>query len=91
MINNDKQIKFNEVRGVICEISQGNDFSSVTLEVGYTNPRKVNLCTKTSYFDPIIKGFKIGDKVIAQFYISSNKKHERWYSTANLLTINFSY
>jgi len=87
MINNDKQLKFNEVKGVIVEISHAEDFCSVTLEVGHTNPRKVNLCTKTSYFEPLIKGFKLGDKVLAQFYISSNKKHDRWYSTANLLTL----
>jgi hypothetical protein len=91
MISNDKQLKFNEVRGVIVEIAHADEFSSITLEVGHSNPRKVNLCTKNAYFEPLIIGFKIGDKVSAQFYISSNKKHDRWYSTANLLTLNQSY
>jgi len=88
MITNQKQVVFNQVRGILSEINVADDFCSITLEVGHSNTRNVNLCTKSVYFEAIIKNFKIGDKVNAQFYLASNKKHERWYTTANLLALD---
>jgi len=29
----------------------------------------------------------VGDKVMIRFYISSRKKHDRWYTTASILDI----
>lgn len=88
MISNQKQIVFNQVRGVISEINLEPDYCSITLEVGHANMRNVNLCAKTIYFEQMIKGYKLGDKVNAQFYIASNKKHNRWYTTANILSLD---
>jgi hypothetical protein len=87
MINNQKQIKFNELKGIISEINVAEDYCSITLEVGHSNIRSVNLCSKAIYFDRLIQNFKIGDKVNAHFYLASNKKNGRWYTTANLLNV----
>ena len=85
MISNQKQIVYNQVRGVISEINFDPDYCSITLEVGHSNKRNINLCSKAIYFEPMIQSFLVGDKVNALFYIASNKKHSRWYTTANLL------
>lgn len=88
MISNQKQIVFNQLRGVISEINREPDYCSITLEVGHSNLRNVNLCAKTIYFEQMIQSYKVGDKVNVQFYVSSNKKHNRWYTTANLLSVD---
>lgn len=85
---NDKQVVFNKVIGVIHEIELGDRFSNLTLIVGHENLRHVNLCMKSELFSIAIKEYKIGDKVIVTYYISSIKKHSRWYTTATLLTID---
>jgi hypothetical protein len=87
MINNQKQIKFNEIKGIIIEINIADDYCSITLEVGHSNKRNVNLCCKAIYFEKLIQNFKTGDNVNAHFYLASNKKNDRWYTTANLLNI----
>jgi len=87
MISNQKQIVFNQVRGVISEINIDADYCSITLAVGHANIRNVNLCAKSIYFTTMIESFRLGDKVNAQFYLASNKKHNRWYTTANLLAL----
>jgi hypothetical protein len=91
MINNDKQTHFNQVKGVITEINRGEEFSNLTLILGHTNPRNINLCTKTYHFDEMIKRYAIGDKVVAQFYASSNYKNDRWYTTCNILSLAKDY
>lgn len=90
MIKND-QVHFNKVKGELIEINQGNDFCYVVLRVGLSNERTVCLSTKTEYFKNIFKDYKIGDKLIAQFYIVSNKKNDRWYTTAYLLDLMIDY
>jgi hypothetical protein len=42
---------------------------------------------KTDLFLELIKGYLIGEKVVVTYYLSSNKKNNRWYTTATLLTI----
>jgi hypothetical protein len=88
MINNQKQVKFNEIKGVLSEITFDEQFCSITIQVGHTNPRQINLSSKKVYFDEIIKDFKVGDNVLAMFYIASTKKYNRWYTTAFLLSLN---
>jgi len=87
MIKNERQTIFNQIKGEITEVNRGDEFSSITLVVGRTNVRHVNLSCKTPQFDLMIKNFSSGDKIIAQFYISSNKKNDRWYTTGTLLSI----
>ena len=88
MIKNDKQIYYNQIRGEIKEINICEDYSSVTITVGRENARNVNLSCKTQFFREMIKKCSLGDKIICQFYVSSNKKNDRWYTTATLLSLS---
>lgn len=84
---NEKQLFFNHLRGCIAEIEFGEKFSNVTLHIGHENVRSANFCMKSALFNDSIKGFKIGDIVLVKYYLSSNKKNGRWYTTASLLSI----
>lgn len=88
MIKNDKQIYYNQIRGEIKEINICDEYSSVTLSVGRENSRKVNLSCRTQYFKEMIKNCSMGDKVVCHFYVASNKKNDRWYTTATLLSLS---
>jgi len=85
---NDKQVFFNQVKGTLSEINQGDKFCNITLNVGHENIRQVNLVMKRYQFDNLMNGLNQGDKVCARFYITSRKKLDRWFTTANLLSIN---
>lgn len=84
---NERQLYFNQVRGVIEELNDGDKFCSITLRVGHENPRQVNLVLKKPEFDKIKDIHSVGEKVSVKFYIVSRKKNERWYTTATLLEI----
>jgi len=84
---NDKQVYFNQIKGTIDELNDGEKFCSVTLNVGHENPRQVNVIVKKPQFDKLTQSHKIGDKVTCRFYITSRKKDARWYTMANLLDI----
>lgn len=87
LIRSDKQVLFNQVRGIIDEINEGEDFCNVTLKVGHDNHRLVNFTMKRTQFEEIGKKHTLGEKVTIRFYISSRKKHDRWYTTASVLDI----
>ena len=87
MIKNDKQIYYNQIKGEIKEINICEDYSSVTLVVGRENYRNVNLSCKTQFFKEMISKYSLGDKIVCHFYIASNKKNDRWFTTATLLSI----
>ena len=84
---NDKQIHFNQIKGVLSEINDGEKFCNITLSVGHENVRSVNLVMKKHQFESLLQGYKIGDKLSARFYITSRKKLDRWFTTANLLAL----
>ena len=90
IIKNDKQFRFNEIKGVITELNDEPEFCSITVTVGHENPRDVNLSLKKSHYDSIAKDLILGDKITARFYIVSRKKNERWYTSANLLAVHKS-
>jgi hypothetical protein len=85
LIKNTLQLWYNQVRGEVIEINIEETFSNITLKVGKANPRLVNLTGKSQYFQKIISGINVGEKILAKFYISSNKKNDRYYTTATLL------
>lgn len=87
LIRSDKQVLFNQVRGFIDEINEEADFCNITLKVGHENQRLVNFSMKRLQFEEIAKNHKLGEKVTIRFYISSRKKHDRWYTTASVLDI----
>lgn len=85
--NNDKQLKFADIRGVISELNDDGEFCSITLICGHEKLRDVNLATRRVEFEKIISKHKIGDKVMCRYYPSSKKKHSRWYTHLILLSI----
>ena len=88
LINTKVQAIFNEIKGTIVELDKHELFSNITLSVGNHNKRKANLVCKTILYDKIIENqFKVGDKVKIRFFLSSSKKHDRWYTNANILEV----
>jgi len=90
---NEKQHNFNQIKGVITELNDGDKFCSLTLMVGHENPRPVNLVIKKLVFDSYKELHRVGDKVLVKFYLSSRNKpsHDekpRWGTMANVLQID---
>ncbi len=86
-----QQMLFNEIRGEVLEIMDGEEWCSIVITVGHDNKRLVNLVCKKLAFDDMFKKriIKLKDFVVCRFYISSRKaKNERYYTNANLLSIN---
>ena len=86
-IKNDKQVYFNQIKGVICELNDGEKYCSITLEVGHENTRNVNLVLKKHQFDELCKTHKLKDKITLRFFLSSRFKNGRWYTMANVLGV----
>ena len=63
------------------------EFCSITVSVGHENPRHVNLSLKKPHYDRISSDLKLGDRILARFYVVSRKKSDRWYTSANLLDV----
>jgi hypothetical protein len=82
---NQLQLYFNQVKGEIVEINLDELYSNLTIKVGHHNSRQVNLVAKTSTFNNIISNLKLGDRIVAKYYLSSNKKNDRYYTTATIL------
>ena len=85
---NDKQLYFNQVKGIIEELNDGDIYCSITLKVGHENTRLVNFTLKKPHFDELSRVKKIGDKVTIRFFLSSRFKNERWYTVANVLDVS---
>lgn len=85
---NEKQLHFNQIRGSVCEMNDGEQFCSITLNVGHENVRQVNLVMKKRHYDEVAPKFAVGDRVCVRYYVTSRKKHERWYTMANVLEVH---
>jgi hypothetical protein len=84
---NEKQVFFNQVKGRIEELNDGDRWCSITLLVGHENQRLVNLCLQKDQYDKYKATYKIGQKVSVRFFLTSRFRHERWHTTANVLSI----
>ena len=84
---NDKQVFFNQIKGVVAEINEHEMYCSITLSVGHEQKRFVNLNIKKIQFDKVKAEFGIDDKVIAKYYVTSKKKNDRWFTSANVLSV----
>lgn len=82
---NQLQLYFNQVKGEIVEINLNEFYSNLTLKVGHHNSRQVNLVAKTQAFNNIIENLKLGDRIVAKYYLSSHKKNDRYYTSATIL------
>jgi hypothetical protein len=87
VIKSDKQVYFNQVKGVIDELNDSDTFCNITLSVGHDRPRQVNLVAKKELFNDVFDKYKIGDWIGFKFFLSSRFKHGRWYTMANILEI----
>ena len=87
VIKNDKQVFFNQIRGEVFEINVDEKFSNVILQLGHENTRHAAFVIKTELFKQYEPRLNVGDKVTIRFYISSRKKHDRWYTTATILDL----
>ena len=88
---NDRQLNFNTIRGTVKEISPVEDYyPNLTLEVGHENKRMVNFLFKRDEYQRIVDNYGLGTKVNIKFYISSRFKGGRWYTSANMLSIDIA-
>lgn len=85
IIHNEKQIYYNQVRGVLCEKNDEEQFCNITIEAGHETKRYINFCLKKSLFDKIFNTIEIGEKVFIRFFASSKFKNEKWYTVLNVL------
>ncbi len=81
------QFNYNEIKGVVFELNDDVSFCSISLNIGYDNTRSVNVVCKKSQWEEFSKNLKTGDKVAIKFYIVSNHKHNRWYTSARILAV----
>ena len=85
---NEKQLNFNQIKGIVSEINNETEFCSLTLKLGHENIRNANLICKKAQFDKMMTGFELGDKVSVRFYVTSRNKEGRWYTAANMLSVH---
>ena len=87
---NDKQTNFNKIIGVVAEKNDAPVYCSLTLNVGTTKVRPVNLCIKKDEYDKIIAPLEIGQKVVVYFYLRSKKSKDgkTWYNYNNILGVS---
>lgn len=88
---NDKQIKFNEIKGTISILQDEGFFCLLVLKVGQENSRNVALVVKKDIFNTIVDNYSINDKVCVKYFITSKCKNGNWYTSANLLDIQKEY
>lgn len=78
---------FNEVKGEISEIIISDDWCSVTILAGRSNPRSINFVQRFPLFSEALNGKNIGDTVLIRFYLASRKtENGRWYTNAHLIS-----
>lgn len=90
VIQDIPQSNFNQIKGIVHEVAEHDEFPSVTLEVGHNTRRFVNFYIKRSYYDTILDMLSIGSKIVVTYFLSSRSKHGRWYTMANVLRIDLA-
>ena len=90
MIQDIPQSNFNQIKGIVYEVLEHDEFPSVTLEIGHNTKRYANFFIKRHYYDTIINMLVVGSKVVVTYFLSSRKKHGRWYTMANVLRIDWA-
>jgi hypothetical protein len=84
VIQDIPQSNFNQIKGIVYEILEHEEFPSITLEVGNNSKRFVNFFVRKSYYESVKSLLNKGDKVVITFFLSSRKKFDRWYTMANI-------
>lgn len=84
---NEKQVYFNQIKGVVHEIQEGDKFVNITLVVGHENSRFVTFVSKVTEFQKFKHLLVLDNKVNIRFYLTSRKKNDRWYTSASVLDV----
>jgi len=85
---NERQMSFNELKGVIHQIVDDEHYPHIILEIGHEKKRFVDIRVEKNKFNQIVEqGYSVGQSVCIMFYINSKEKDGRWYTTANLIGI----
>ena len=84
-----EQKTFNELIGRLYDIIHGENYTTVVLHVGKSNPRIVALAAKNEAFEQMCKQnpININQVVKVKFYISSREANNRYYTNAHILEI----
>lgn len=86
-IKNDRQLYWNQIKGAITELNDGEQYCSITIKVGHENLRDVNVSLKKEQWNEIINQVYIGCRVVVKFFVVSRKKFERWHTSANMIEL----
>ena len=90
MIQDIPQSNFNQIKGIVYEVGEHDEYPNVTLEVGHNTKRYVNFYIKKAYYESIIDMLKIGSRIVVTYFLSSRNKHGRWYTMANILRVDLA-
>ena len=82
-----KQVYYNRVKGSISHINDTENFPSVTITVGHSKTRHINILLKKDKLKEITDSYDVGDDIGIAFFVSSRFKHDRWYTNVNCLEI----
>jgi len=85
---NEKQQRFNNIRGVLINVNIGDKFSNFTLLVGHEKTRKVNLVIKTDLLDKYKDLVVVNNKLNVNYYLTSKQDNDNWLTYANVLGIS---
>jgi hypothetical protein len=85
VLKNEKQVFYNQVKGVVEEIILDEKFTTVSIRAGHENTRSIAFVSKNACFEKLKSVLELDSKVLIRFYLSSRKKHDRWYTTATIL------
>jgi len=80
---------FNEIKGRVIEMNSESGWSNIVVSVGHDNKRLVALACKQEIFDQLInkENIIVDNYVCCRFYVVSRKTNDRYYTNANLLSI----
>lgn len=90
MIQDIPQSNFNQIKGIVHEVIEHEEYPNITLEVGQNTKRYVNFFLKKAYYESVIDMLKVGNKLMVTYFLSSRNKHGRWYTMANVLRIDWA-
>lgn len=85
---NEKQQRFNSIRGILINVTTGDKFSNFTLLVGHEKTRKVNLVIKTDLLDKYKDLIVLNNKLNVNYYLTSKQDNANWLTYANVLGIS---
>lgn len=84
---NEKQLNFNTVKGTVYEIKKEKVYSSIAIEAGHERKRYICFSLSTEKLCEVEKNISLGMKVSVRFYVASKRKDSKWFTNANIITI----